>query len=36
MGLGDLDPAGAKLEELAVLDRGDDPLTDPRTWAPRA
>jgi len=25
-----------QLEELAVLDRGDDPLTDPRTWAPRA
>jgi 1-deoxyxylulose-5-phosphate synthase len=25
-----------QLEELAVLDRGDDPLTDPRTWAPSA
>jgi hypothetical protein len=25
-----------QLEELAVLDRGDDPLADPRTWAPRA
>jgi aryl-alcohol dehydrogenase-like predicted oxidoreductase len=22
-----------QLEELALLDRGDDPLTDPRTWA---